>query len=508
MPLPDPAAPSRRRLLALALGAGIAPGLLSCAHRGTRDDCFALGVASGCPRADSIVLWTRLALAAEPPARVEVRWELAADEAFRHILRQGTESAKAAWGHSLHVQVEGLEAARWYWYRFTALGQQSATGRTRTAPAADSLAPLSFAIASCQRWDHGFFSAWRHLADESPDLVVFLGDYIYEYPPLPGGVRSHQGLTGVRTLSQYRERYAQYKSDPDLQRMHASAPWIVTWDDHEVENDYAGDRSELLAAGFLKRRAAAYQAWWEHMPLPPSMRPRGPSLPLFSRHDWGALARFHVLDDRQHRDPQACPRPHQGGSNTVRDADCPERALPARSLLGAAQERWLGESLGLGGVHWNLLAQQTLMAPFDWGAPPSHWTDGWDGYPAARERLLDTLVQRRVRNPVVLGGDVHANYVADLKRRPDGPTLATEFCGTSISSRGMAQARVDAALPFNPHILYGRSEDRGYVGFRLDAQALRATLRVVSDARDPAASVRSAARFEVESGRPGAHRAG
>jgi alkaline phosphatase D len=364
---------------------------------------------------------------------------------------------------------------------------------------------MTFAIASCQRWDHGYFSAWRHLADEAPDLVVFLGDYIYEYPPAQGGVRVHEGHTGAHTLDQYRARYAQYKSDPDLQRIHAITPWLVTWDDHEVSNDYANDQSESLG-NVLKRRAAAYQAWWEHMPMPPATRPNGPNLRIFERFDWGGLARFHVLDDRQYRDAQACPPPGRGGSNTVFEANCPELSLASRSMLGADQERWLSAGLAPNDIRWNLLAQQTLMAPFTWDRNPRYWTDGWSGYPAARERLLATLAERRTPNPVVLGGDVHANYVADLSLRPGGPLVATEFCGTSISSRGMDQARLDAALPLNPHLRYGRSDERGYVRFQLSATGLDASLRVVSDAQDPRATVRTAARFHVEAGRAGAQR--
>jgi alkaline phosphatase D len=500
---------NRRHLLAAALAAGAAPSLVACANLGSPEPCFSLGVASGTPRPDSIVLWTRLSPEAHPARVVEVRWELATDESFRHVVRSGVDHAEADWGHSVHVQVGGLEPARWYWYRFTALGQVSPVGRTRTAPAAGSLDPVAFAIASCQRWDHGHYAAWRHLADESPDLVLFLGDYIYEYGPVPGGVRTHQGLVDTRTLAQYRARYAQYKGDPDLQRAHASAPWVVTWDDHEVQNDYAADQGPFFAPAFLERRARAYQAWWEHMPLPLSTRPTGPGLQVFDRCDWGALARFHVLDNRQYRDPQACPPPGRGGGNTVDVGRCPDLVRPERTYLGATQERWLGDGLARGGVRWNFIAQQTLVAPFTWRPDGDRlWTDGWSGYPGARTRLLDQLAQPGVENPVVLGGDTHTHYVCDLHRRgdPAAPVIATEFCGTSISSRGRSQAQLDAALPWNPHVHYGRRDERGYVAFRLAPGRLDARLRVVSDAADPRATVRTAATFHVESGQAGALR--
>jgi len=499
-------APQRRHLLSLALGAGMAPAFARGLF-GSREPCFGLGVASGCPRPDRLVIWTRLDPDAQPERVVAVKWEVAADDRFRRIVQSGTAPAEAQWGHSVHVQVSGLEPAHWYWYRFTAMGQVSPTGRTRTAPAAGSLDPVSFAIASCQRWDHGHYAAWRHLADESPDAVLFLGDYIYEYAPVPGGVRLHEGLTDTRTLAQYRARYAQYKRDPDLQRAHASAPWIVTWDDHEVQNDYAGRQSQFMSPAFLGRRARAYQAWWENMPLPPSTRPRGPNLQVFDRFAWGSLARFHVLDNRQYRDAPVCPPPGRASGNFVGIDRCPELLEPTRTLLGAGQERWLNQGLSAGGVRWNFIAQQTLMAPLTWRQGGERvWTDGWSGYPGARARVLDTLAGLRVANPVVLSGDLHTHVACDLRRRPDGPAIATEFCGTSISSRAGSQAALDAALPWNPHVHYARRDARGYVAFRLTPQRLDVRMRVISDATDPAATVKTAATFHVEAGRAGAIR--
>ncbi len=503
----SPADPRRRGFLALALAAGVAPGFVACSHlRPWKSDPFALGVASGCPRPDGVVLWTRIAPDAEPGARETVHWELAADEGFRDVVRSGAETADADLAHSVHVEVRGLAPSRRYWYRFTAGGERSATGRTRTAPAPGRDEPLSFAIASCQRYDDGYYAAWRHLADESPDLVVFLGDYIYESAPRKGRVRTHSGAGAAKSLDEYRARYAQYKSDPDLKRIHATAPWILTWDDHEVQNDYARDRGQDLAPDFLARRAAAYRAWWEHMPLPPATRPYGPDLRVHDRYDWGSLARFHVLDDRQYRDWHACPPPGRAGSTTVNLADCPELLLPNRTLLGREQERWLVEGLAQRDVRWNLIAQQTLMAPFTWTKEGRYWTDGWAGYPAARDRLLDAIVERQAVNPVVLSGDVHCNYVCDLKRRvddPPGAVIASEFCGTSITSAGLPQSRVAAALPLNPHVKYGRADERGYVALKLGASRIEASLRVVSDVDDPDATIRTAARFVVESGRPG-----
>ncbi len=500
---------TRRALLTLAGAASLAPAFVRHA-RAADVERFTLGVASGCPRPASVVLWTRV-MGTGLPDPLEVRWDLARDEAFRDITAHGVAVTDHASAHSVHVVANGLEASRWYWYRFSTLGARSLVGRTRTAPAPSAAQALNFAIASCQRYDHGHYAAWRHMADEPLDLVLFLGDYIYEYatPPHAGRVRSHDGGL-VTTLQQYRDRYAQYKSDAALQTMHARAPWIVVWDDHEVDNDYAGDRSQTLDPAFALRRAAAYQAYWEHMPFAPAARPRHADMRIHDRYDWGSLARIHTLDDRQYRDAQACPRPGRGGSNDVTPPQCPQLLEARRSMLGNEQERWLAE--GWSAQHrWNVLAQQTLMARFAWpdlrGGSARHWTDAWDGYPASRRRVLAGAGQRGVANLVSLGGDVHANYVTDLKLDYDderSKAIGTEFCGTSITSDNRHADRIAAALPFNPHIRYGRADQRGYVSFRLDAQALHAQLRVLDNVLDPGSGISTAARFVVEAGRPGA----
>ena len=501
-------APTRRELLAALLAAGAAPAFVRHAQAADLPR-FALGVASGHPRPDGMVLWTRL-MGADLPARVEVQWELALDEAFTRVEARGTEVAEAAWAHSVHAEPAGLDPGRVYWYRFSALGQRSAVGRTRTAPAPEADSPrLRFAIASCQRWDTGHWAAWRDVAESDLDLVLFLGDYIYESASPRDALRRHRrGL--LQTLDDYRDRYAQYKEDPLLQAAHAAAPWLVIWDDHEVANDYAGAHpGSREYADFAALRRAAVQAWWEHQPLPKAVRPSDGALRVYGHLDWGRQARFLLLDDRQHRDPQVCPPEGRGGSNTVRVRECPALLDPSRSLLGAAQERWLADHWSLQ-HRWNLVAQQTLMARMTWEDPAvgggRYWTDGWDGYPAARQRLLGSAAARRTPGVVVLGGDVHANYVADLRADFDderSPVVASEFCGTSISSRGLAQARLDAALPLNPHIHWGRSDQRGTVRFELQRHDLSAELRVVDDPADPASPVQTAARFRVDARRPG-----
>jgi alkaline phosphatase D len=476
------------------------------------EDRFALGVASGQPRPDSVVLWTRL-MGPGLPERVPVRWEIAADEAFTRIVARGSEEAVEPNVHSVHVEAAGLEPDRVYWYRFEALGQQSRIGRTRTAPAADAApAKLDFVVASCQRWDAGHYAAWRHAAADAPDLVLFLGDYIYEYASRPDALRRHAGGQVV-TLADYRLRHAEHKGDPHLQAAHAAAPWLLVWDDHEVDNDYAGFTGQTLQADFAAQRHAAYRAYWEHMPLPKAARPGSNGVMLMhGRLDWGRLARIHLLDNRQYRDLQSCPRPGRAGSNTVPLKDCAALSEPNRSLLGMAQERWLAEGWSLERP-WNLLAQQTLLSRFSWSevdpAKPdsgTYWTDGWDGYPAARRRLLDGVARRNVPGLVVLGGDVHAHYVSPVLEdyeRPRGRALGAEFAGTSISSNGLAQERIDAARAFNPHVLHARSDQRGYLRFRMTRERLEADLQVIADVRDAASAASSQARFVVEAGKPG-----
>ncbi len=477
---------------------------------------FKLGVASGDPLPDSVVIWTRLVRkpwepgGGMPDRPVRVDWEVAADEAFRRPVRGGAAEARPQHGHAVHVEVGGLEPARTYWYRFRAGGEASPVGRTRTAPAPGArVGRLRFAFASCQNYEDGFYTAYKHMAEEDLDLVVFLGDYIYERALGPVSGRpgpSHWGQGEAISLAGYRMRYALYKSDPLLQAAHAAFAWVVTFDDHEVENDWGADVSQSkkpwrTREDFLARRAAAFQAYWEHMPLRLSSRPRGPDMQVFRRLTFGGLAAFNVLDTRQYRS-----RSRPCGTRT--GPICPAALDPARTMLGARQERWLFDGLERSPARWNVLAQQVPMTQLDVGEDePRFKLDKWDAYPAARARLFRFLAERKPSNPVVITGDVHDNWVALLKsdfNDPDSATLATEFIGTSISTRGDGAEQSEEgriALAKNPHVLF-HNYRRGYVRCELTDKEWLSDFRTVPYIERPGAPISTRASFLLEDGNP------
>jgi len=468
---------------------------------------FELGVASGEPAADGVVLWTRLLdLPGDPGAGLPVRWEVATDDSFRSIVRRGEAAALAELGHSVHVEVEGLEPGRDYWYRFHAAGATSPAGRTRTAPAPGALPDrLDFVFVSCQHYERGWYTGFRHMAAESPALVIHLGDYIYESGPGDGDdlVRLHD-TEEPRTLDGYRARYALYKRDPDLQAAHAAAPWVFTPDDHEVDNDWAGDHhtEEMSREAFLARRTAAFQALYENFPLRRTSLPTGPDQQLYRRLDFGSLMRLHVLDTRQYRTLQPC-----GGR---RQPPCAEQRAEGATILGSRQADWLLDGLDSSPARYNVLANQVFMARLLEGEEELTLPmDKWDGYPADRDRLLTFLHERRPSNPVVLTGDLHTNWVNDLKldfERADSPIVGTEFAGTSISSSGDGVdtgPQGDNAMGHNPHIKFFNAQ-RGYVRCRLSPTRLRTDFRVMPYVTRPDAPIATRASYVVENGTPGA----
>ncbi len=477
---------------------------------------FPLGVASGDPWPTSVALWTRLAPdpldgGGMPAANIEVAWEVAPDVTFRKLVRKGTALARPELGHSVHVEVDGLEPHREYFYRFHVGAEVSGIGRAVTAPADEATVDrLRFGVCGCSHYETGFFTAFRHLADERFDFVFHTGDYIYEgrgnKARNPGLAREHQGQE-IYTLIDYRNRYAQYKMDPDLLAAHASTPFVVSWDDHEVDNDYAGDVDEhdTPPEVFLLRRSAAYQAYFEHMPLRASALPYGPRLQLYRRLRFGQLLDLSVLDTRQYRSDQACGH----GAAT----DCAAASADARSILGEAQERWLFEQLAAVRSRWTVIGQQVPIFARDYGPQAPATTrlsmDKWDGYSATRHRLFARLKETRAANPIVLSGDVHTHYGADLKldfADPKSDTIGVEFTNTSITSGGDG-SEVSAAWEqlrrHNPHIRY-HSNRRGYIACEATPATMRADFKVLDHVTRPGSPVRSGGSLVVEAGRPGA----
>ncbi|MFI7468275.1 alkaline phosphatase D family protein [Nonomuraea sp. NPDC049646] len=487
------------------------------ASRGLSTDPFTLGVACGDPDHEGFVLWTRLAqnpLAEDgfggmPQRPFPVRWQVYADERGRRVVRSGVAVAVPEWGHSVHVEVDRLSSDRDYWYRFRVGPYVSPMGRARTAPHPLSYGgALSMAFVSCAQYEHGWFTSYRRLAEEHPDLILHLGDYQYEYTKdtytIPGGnVRDHEGPE-TETLAGYRQRHAQYKADPDLQAAHAAAPWLVVWDDHELDNNWADEvpeKPEVPQPDFLARRAAAFRAYYENMPLRRTSIPRGIDMQLYRRIRWGRMATFHMMDTRQYRDDQGCGDGYR---------DCPAAVGPARSITGAAQEQWLIDGFHRSRAQWDILGQQVFFAQRDNNAGPAKITsmDAWDGYVASRRRITQGWVDAEVRNPVVLTGDVHAHWASDLKLDyddPTGPTVGSELVATSITTGGDGADSDPATHPYltiNPHLKFYNNQ-RGYVLTKIERDLLTADFKVVPQVREPGAQAYTRATFVVEDRVPG-----
>ncbi|MBV1849739.1 alkaline phosphatase D family protein [Catellatospora tritici] len=481
-----------------------------------RTDPFTLGVASGDPAPDGFVIWTRLAcspldedgrggMAGVP---YEVEWQVAKDDRFADVAATGTAWADPAWAHSVHVELMGLEPGREYFYRFRIGGWYSPMGRTRTAPRATELpAALAFAFMSCAEYEHGWFTGYRRVAESEPELVLHLGDYIYEYAPhyynaTSGNVRDHTSPE-TRTLADYRRRHAQYKLDPDLQAAHAIAPWLAVPDDHDVANNWAGLVPMRPDPAFPTRRDAALRAYWENMPLRAAAAPvagvPASTLRLYRRIGWGRLATFHLLDTRQFRDDQACDDSYR---------ICPQASDPARTILGADQERWLLDGLAASSAGWDLLGQQVFFSQRDKNPGPSKSTsmDAWDGYVACRNRIVDGWA--RVRNAVVLTGDVHSHWVADVKRDfddPHAPVVGSELVTTSLTTSGDGVDSEPDAHPFfanNPHLRFHNNQ-RGFVRARLTSAELTADFLTLNRVSQPDAEALLKARFTIADRVPG-----
>ncbi len=514
---------TRRQLLSgAAAAAGVATFQAGAAYAGPGSDLFPLGVASGDPLEDAVILWTRLITTST--RRVEVEWQVAHDERFRRIVRQGRTTARPELAHSVHVDARGLEPGRHYFYRFRALGRISPTGRTKTSAGRRSdPGRLRFGIVNCQDFQNGYWPAYRGLAAEDLDVVVHLGDYIYEYDPSSRFAdRNHTtpatpGLDQLVTLDDYRARHAQYKTDPALQAAHAAFPWIVTWDDHETENNYAGLTDEIDDTGaklqtraqFARQRAAAYQAYYEHMPIRADLRPGRTDLRIFRRFDFGRLLRLNVLDTRQYRTDQPGGFPGDFGLATAGEGNI------AGTLTGEDQERWLRHGLDHSPARWNVVAQQVMMSrikfPNPTGAPVPPIVanlDQWDGYAPQRARFLQHLVDAKVKNPIILAGDIHSTWFSELRvdfDRPEQEPVAVEFTATSVSSD--FPIAFDAPLKqvnpvLNPHVRYFDGSQRGYLRCQVTAGAWHTDVRTVDTIEVRETPVTTSASWAVEAGRP------
>ncbi|WP_433711440.1 alkaline phosphatase D family protein [Nocardia sp. CA-084685] len=519
---------SRRQLLRMGTAGSVAVLVGTSAASSGRfraprslGDPFTLGVASGDPLPDGVVLWTRLApdplapdgLGGMAQHPVTVDYEVANDERFRDVVARGSAVATRELAHTVHPEIGGLEPNRWYFYRFRAGSAISPVGRTRTAPASgQSTARMRFAFASCQSWTSGYYTAYEHMSAEDLDLVVHLGDYIYER----GWNRGREGMSVQPYLAAeavdlpgYRLRYAQAKAEQPLRAAHAAFPWLVTMDDHEIDNNWFADHPGLgldiyrIPALFRRRKAAAFQAMYEHQPLRIAALPSGPTMRIHRRYTFGDLAEVTMLDTRQYRTGGAC------GNGNVGDA-CPGRLSPDRSILGAPQRDWLLEGLARSTARWQILGNQVAMSESDYDPGPgtNFGTDAWDAYVADRNTVLATAAARDIHNLVVITGDRHHNYAAELRpdyTTPESPVVAAEFTGTSITTGGDGTDMNSTGrnlLTANPDMKFFNSQ-RGYVRVTLDHALWRTDFRVVPYIRRPGAPIHTRASFVVQDRIPG-----
>jgi len=468
-------------------------------------DPFTLGVASGDPTNESVILWTRLAVdslngGGMPVQDIEVLWEVSSTDSFDDIVSSGLATAEERFGHAVHIDVPLSTGESIVFYRFRIGDYVSPIGKTRLSSPSGSTTPIKVAAVSCQNYTDGFYNAYGDLVEQQPDVVTFLGDYIYE-----SGVGSLDATT-VRLhnsdeptdLVAYRNRYGLYKGDPLLQAAHANCPWIVTWDDHEVENNYANLSPQDAAdtEGYAARRAAAYQAWWEHMPvrLEP---PVSESFKIYRQFSWGDLLNLLVVDGRQYRNDQAC-----GDAVLSTQPACDEALDTTRSMLGAEQEKWFSENINDTTKVWNVMANQTVMTDIRLGAAILNY-DQWDGYAPDRNRILSDVVDQGVENFVVLTGDIHLAGVGQLTTDSNPTTaMGTEFVSTSISSSGNVSTDTEGLLIALPNIIDAETSHRGYTLHTLTANDWTAEYRIVDNNLVEGSTTSVWKTFKVTAGSP------
>jgi alkaline phosphatase D len=523
VPLATSSSVDRRRFLQYvwwgagsAMAMALVPGdTLKAAPRFARNP-FTLGVASGDPTASGAVLWTRLAPDPADPTSlganaIPVRWRVALDDSMRRVVARGTATATPELAHSVHVELKRLRSGADYFYQFHAGAEESAVGHFRTAPERHEWTrQITFAVATCQDVPSGYYTAYRDMVQNDLDLVLHLGDYTYEYGfdswnrAEPVVAPFTEEAVDLRT---YRLRHTLHKLDPDLQAAHAAFPFVVIWDDHEVANDYSGLAPEWGSPSpeFTARRAAAYQAFYEHLPIRLA-RAADPAdeLRIYRRLDYGRLAEFTMLDDRQYRTDNPC-----GDGESLR---CEAALGDDYTMLGDRQERWVTDGLDDSRARWCIVGQQLLLAelehlPYE---DERYWNDAWDGYPMARQRLLDSVVDEHVRNPVFFTGDWHSTFVNDLKldfKDPGSATVATEFVTPAITTGGDGTPYgpyYGPMVPYNPHIKYFEGDRRGYMRATVTREQLQVDLRFVTSVEDPAGTGYTERTFYVEDRHPGA----
>ncbi|MFK7912780.1 MAG: alkaline phosphatase, partial [Pseudomonadales bacterium] len=470
------------------------------------DNPFTLGIASGDVTATQAVLWTRLAPnpdqanGAMPPVSVAVQWQLALNPDMSTVVQRGQVLTGPAHAHCVHVDLAGLEPGRQYWYQFTTATHRSAIGRTKTLPR--DAETVRFVTASCQNYTHGSFVAYRHMVKDDPDFVLHLGDYIYD-TAFGEDFRNHESERAPQTLDDFRRRHALYKTDPDLQHAHAQLPFFTTIDNHDAVED-----ADPASAA---KRAAAYQAWHEHMPTRGYRGPGSNQFELQRRIAIGKLLQISLLDARQYRDQKA---PCQNGFDPAYGFGnyreyCAVERDPKRSMLGDEQDQWLAESLQANQSVWNVMASPGPFLPFEYQhqGKDLHYIGAWDSYPANRERVAAALRAAPVGHPVVLSGDVHSFWAVDgnLANAPKQRIKVVELITSSISANWPAALAkpVSDNLSHNPQVAYYDPDHRGYMLHDVSAGGWETQTRALNQVTDPHSGIRTLAKVRIQPGKPG-----
>jgi alkaline phosphatase D len=510
----------RREFLAGGAAAGLAVALpvnyAAIARAGrlpmAKGGKFAHGIASGVPSTKGITLWTRVS---DITKSAKVSLEVATDKHFRHLVEEAKVKADSKQDFTVHAQVKGLDPATEYFYRFDTGNKSSKVGKFRTLPPSDSKTPIRIGFLSCQAYEAGYYNAQAGLAKEKDlDLVLFLGDYIYErhYYDGPADRADTTGVNGdgnVQTLDEYREKYRLGQSDKNLQALHAAYPFVSVWDDHEVEDNYAGDQQDSAQADptlenngtprrvpFGERRKNGYKAFFEAMPRMPA---KGDV--IYGSMQLGGLVELFFTDQRQYRDQQPC--------EDVQLQPCADDDNPARTMLGSTQKTWFKKALYGSKSSWKLWASELMLMSVD-ASPGQHANhDGWDGYGAERKEILEGFLGAGGDNLVALTGDIHTFFAGDLGTNGEatGQPVGVELVGGSATSFGLPEelgvpsSSLAALAGADPHIKFFDFDKRGYGVVEVSKKTLKAEFKAV-DAMTPGAKPASLAKFEIDSGVP------